>query len=294
MRQVKGSINRYVFTFKLTITISLVILISISPTYGLVISKPIQSLTQDVWIGYKSRVAADPSFTSKSLIEAFVAASTQYAAELKLRGTDRILPEIDFVFAGLLTAVVGKYYSMWKTARTKIYYVNDDLAVAHTPKKQISCGSNDATIFGIFVPTNAFQEYLMDGKTIPTLQQRFGSLVLPMSSLARAGFFASMVGYGITYILIYLRSLFLTSYISSTQNVNIIFASLYTGIYMALVSNIRYQILQGLLEPFLESCTQTDVVVRRILILVARIGNGFLGSFLAISGMRLLGLQRLR
>ena len=68
--------------------------------------------------GYERRIAADPSFLSKSLLEIVLAASTQYMAEVGRRGKGRILPEIDFVFAGILTAVCGKYYSMWRVART--------------------------------------------------------------------------------------------------------------------------------------------------------------------------------
>jgi hypothetical protein len=61
-------------------------------------------------IGYKRRVAANPSFPAKSLTEVFLAAGTQLAAECNRRGTSRLLPEIDFVFPAILTAVFGKYY----------------------------------------------------------------------------------------------------------------------------------------------------------------------------------------
>jgi hypothetical protein len=70
----------------------------------------IQHWTQQLQKGYKRRVRADPSFSSKSITEVIVAAGTQFAAEWNRRGADRILPEIDFIIPAILTAVFGKYY----------------------------------------------------------------------------------------------------------------------------------------------------------------------------------------
>jgi Protein RETICULATA-related len=272
--------------FVLTVVMVLTIIL-INPIEGMAITKPLQKLSENVLVGYRQRVAADPSFYSKSVLETLLAASTQYAAELKLRGSERMIPEIDFVFAGVLTAVVGKYYSMWKTAKTRKF--DDD----HNDDNQ-KTSNNDPILFGMTVPTNAFQHYLMDGKTNPTSLQRLGSIIVPMVPLARAGFIASLIGYGLTSILIHFRTILVPSYVSITRNVNVIYASLYTGLYMAISSNIRYQILQGLVEPVLEVLTQKFTVLRGFLIISVRIGNGFLGSFLAITGMRLLGLQQVR
>jgi hypothetical protein len=88
-------------------------------------------------------------------------------------------------------------------------------------------------------------------------------------------------------------------------------ASLYTGAFMAVVSNLRYQILQGIVEPRIvavcariASATSPAPASQRLnllegglrssLILAVRIANGILGSYLAIAGMRWLGLRRLR
>ena len=62
--------------------------------------------------GYRRRLAADPSFISKSITEVLVAAGTQLTAEWNRRGADRLLPEIDFVIPGILSAVAGKYYRL--------------------------------------------------------------------------------------------------------------------------------------------------------------------------------------
>lgn len=64
----------------------------------------------DVKVGYRQRVAADPSFALKSCAEVALAAGTQFAAEYRRRGAARMLPEIDFVFPAILAAIFGKYY----------------------------------------------------------------------------------------------------------------------------------------------------------------------------------------
>lgn len=79
---------------------------------------PIKSWTTEISVGYDRRVAADSSFPVKSIVEVFLAASTQFAAEWKNRGAPNMLPQIDFIFPAILTAVAGKYMSMWKTAKT--------------------------------------------------------------------------------------------------------------------------------------------------------------------------------
>jgi Protein RETICULATA-related len=71
---------------------------------------PWQRWTQQLHTGYQRRVAADPTFPSKSVTEILVAAGTQLTAEWNRRGVDRLLPELDFVVPAILTAVIGKYY----------------------------------------------------------------------------------------------------------------------------------------------------------------------------------------
>jgi hypothetical protein len=66
--------------------------------------------SQELGEGYRCRIAADPSFPQKSLTEVLMAAGSQFAAEWNRRGSDRLIPEADFVVPAILTAVFGKYY----------------------------------------------------------------------------------------------------------------------------------------------------------------------------------------
>ena len=268
-----------------------------------------QAILSSIKLGFSQRVAADPSFLSKSILEVILAATTQFMAEVSKRGRDRIIPEIDFVFAGILTAIFGKYYSSWRVAKT--IDAKDNISVDNDDSDDI----NRENTWRERVPTNAFQRTLLDGYTSPTLSSRALAFLLPMPQLFRAGVIASTIGYGLTSSLIWLRTIFMPSYVAQTSPVSVPLVALYTGAFMALVSNIRYQCLQGVVEPYLieapfdklESIganNNNGVIgniarcriwksIRASIIISVRWGNGLLGSWIAISGMRAFKLQRL-
>ena len=239
---------------------------------------------------YQSRIAADPKFFQKSIAEVILAAGTQLFAEYNRRGSQRILPELDFVIAGLLTAVAGKYYSMWRVAPTA-----STSSTHHNDKDKDKNRKDD----NCNVPTNAFQATLPNGTT-PTLSNRLLAFILPIPSLFRAGVIASGIGYGLTSLLVTLRSLIFPTYVPATIPVNVLHACLYTGAFMAVVSNIRYQVLQGVVEPVLiggllgRKRGRGWEGVKNGVIVGVRLANGIWGSCLAIAGMKAFGLQRLK
>eukprot|EP00980_Cylindrotheca_fusiformis_P007063 scaffold1482_cov120-Cylindrotheca_fusiformis.AAC.5 len=299
---------------------------------------PLGRWSREIKSGYSRRLAADPSFPAKSVTEVLLAAGTQLAAEWNRRGADRLIPEIDFVIPGVLTAVFGKYYSTLKGSSDrsrnqvasygvslsvclKAFFANflqpctdanmslSDSYLCSMWRVAKTLDNNDAMVDiaqegdkptdlmlgSMAVPTNAFQKYMLDGETKPTGLQRVGSLIAPMFPLFRAGMISSTVGYGIAALLIYVRTFLFPQYVASTQTINVLHASIYTGCFMALVSNIRYQVLQGIVEPSIEHIFQKRIpVLASFLIVLVRWLNGLLGSILAISGMRAFGLQKLK
>ena len=194
---------------------------------------------------------------------------------------------------------------MWRVAKT----VDIDDETTQTPQQHSTTTTSmdegdeqkevstpkDVLLFGkMAVPTNAFQQYLMDGQTKPSIIQRFGSFLAPIGPLFRAGFVSSFVGYGIVTLLIQIRSILFPSYVAATIPINVFYASIYTGCFMAVVSNIRYQLLQGIVEPAIDWSFRNIPPIRSILIFGVRWVNGLIGSMLAISGMRYFGLQRIK
>ena len=193
-----------------------------------------------------------------------------------------MIPQIDFVIAGILTAIAGKYYSMWRVAPT---FINTKAEGANA-----NSSTTDEGDVNISIPTNAFQT----DKSY-SLAQRGMAFILPIPSLFKAGFIASAIGYGLTQILISLRSLLVPSYEAATASMNILHACLYTGGFMAFVSNIRYQLLQGIVEPIVvENLFRKFPIVKAAVIFAVRLANGLLGSSLAIAGMKMFGLQKLK
>jgi len=281
----------------------------------------IRSWNEKFQTGYHRRVNGDSSFLGKSITEVLVAAGTQLMAEWNRRGSSRMVAELDFILPAVLTAVFGKYYSMWRTAKT-LDDDGDDANNEHAASsKPTHDTGGDPILFGLPVPTNAFQPKMADGISTPTTNQRLGSFLAPVPALFKAGTIVSGVGYGIVSFLLALRTRMVPSYQTQTIPVNVLYASVYTGCFMAVVSNIRYQILQGLVEPILidqwifggrkdvandegqvhgkeesklEARHRLQLVLRPFLIFVVRWLNGLLGSVLAITGMRMCGLQRMK
>jgi len=168
---------------------------------------------------------------------------------------------------------------MWRVAPTMF---------SESEQKKVLTADNDG--FWSKVPTNAFQR----GENISN-KMRAAAMITPIPNLFRAGFIASAFGYGLTAFLISLRTLLIPDYASVTRNVNVLAACLYTGGFMAVISNIRYQLLQGIIEPYLiEKPLAKFPKLKGITLFFVRLANGLLGSILAIMGMRIIGLQKLK
>lgn len=272
-----------------------------------------QQWTQALSRGYSRRLAADPAFPVKSVTEVVLAASTQLVAEYHNRGSslrNLLFLQVDFVVPAVLTAILGKYLSLWKTAPTldsrrsrsagstrtehRIAIGDAQFCKSDNGANEETRCSGDPKFWGQTVPTNAFQATLMDGVTVPTRKQRVGSLFVPMLPLFRAGCLASFIGYSLASAGVAVRTWLWPSFATATQPVNIVAATLYTGCFMAVVSNLRYQFLQGVVEPVIDRTFSRIPLLRAALVFAVKVANGFLGSSLAIAGMQLCGLQRMK
>jgi len=205
---------------------------------------PLKALITSAW---RARADADPKFRQKLALEAALACALQTTAEVQLRGR-AFGREADYVVAGVLTALAGKLVASFQAA----------------PSAQ-----------GV-AATNAFQP------DVP-LRDRVGAVVRPMPRLFGVGFAAAACGYGLTDCLTRLRDLCGIAVVAPPR-VPILGAAVYTGIFVAVVSNGSYQILQGLVERGWWGD-------QRALLFVGRAGRSLMASALAIRGMQLSGLQ---
>jgi hypothetical protein len=205
---------------------------------------PLRARLTNAW---RARADADPRFRQKLALEAALACALQTTAEVQRRGR-AFGHEADYVVAGLLTALAGKLVAAFQAAPS-------------------AAGK---------APTNAFQPDL-------PARARVGAVVGPMPRLFGVGFAAAAVGYGLTDGLTRLRDL-CGVVVAAPPRVPILGAAVYTGLFVALVSNGSHQILQGLVERGWWGR-------RQVLLVVGRAGRSLLASALAIRGMQLSGLQ---
>ncbi|KAF2293686.1 hypothetical protein GH714_004175 [Hevea brasiliensis] len=110
------------------------------------------------------------------------------------------------------------------------------------------------------------------------------------SKLFAVGTGASLVGVGITNVLINARKVFDKSFAAEAEDVPILSTSIAYGVYMAVSSNLRYQILAGVIEQrILEPLLHQHKVILSAICFAVRTGNTFLGSLMWVDYARWVG-----
>lgn len=159
----------------------------------------------------------------------------------------------------------------------------------HSPKKTVQL--NAVQRFFASCPENCFQKVPFGYQPF-TLNQRIGAVLRNGSKLLGVGFFASLTGVGITNALIAVRQLADPSWqpLNAPQNV-LVMSAAYAS-YMATSSNLRYQIVAGVLEERgVEVFFKNNPALCAVLSFVIRTSNTYLGSLMWVDYIRLLGLQ---
>lgn len=228
-------------------TLRTAVLISLAAVAAALTPQARPPLKARITSAWRARADADPKFRQKLALEAALACALQTTAEVQRRGR-AFGREADYVVAGVLTALAGKLVASFQAA----------------PSTQGAAA------------TNAFQP------DVP-LRARVGAVVRPMPRLFGVGFAAAALGYGLTDCLTRLRDLCGIAVVAPPR-VPILGAAVYTGVFVAVVSNGSYQILQGLVERGWWGD-------RRALLFVGRAGRSLMASALAIRGMQVSGLQ---
>ncbi|XVF73602.1 hypothetical protein PTKIN_Ptkin12aG0215500 [Pterospermum kingtungense] len=232
--------------------------------------------------GFRERLLADDLFLSKVAFECGVGIFTKSAAELEKRG-ERIMKELDFVFADVVMALVADFMLVWLPAPT----------VSLRPP--IPLNSGPISKFFTSCPDNAFQVALAG--TSYSFLQRIGSIVGNGAKLFGVGCGASLVGVGVTNTLINARKIFDKSFAAEAdwEDVPVFSTSAAYGVYMAVSANLRYQVLAGVIEQrILEPLLHKHKIILSAICFVVRTGNTFLGSLMWVDFARWIGVQRTR
>lgn len=205
-----------------------------------------------------TRTIVEPKFLQRFIGEVFLAIALQGIAEYQRRGK-AFLAEIDYVFAGILTAVLGKGIAAFRSAPS----------------------------VGAGTLTNAFQ--LGD---YTTLQRFLSFLIIPAPKLFISGAIAGGLGYSLSRFLTFLRLEIFKVGAAAAPVVPIVPAAIYTGCFLVFVSGPSYQILSGLIEQRTLDRVFKNDTINLFIVAVMRILRSLLASALAIRGMQMVGLQK--
>ncbi|KAI4365588.1 hypothetical protein MLD38_021559 [Melastoma candidum] len=214
--------------------------------------------------GWRSRVAADPQFPFKVLMEELVGVSACVLGDMASRPNFG-LNELDFVFSTLVVGSILNFTLMYLLAPT--------------------LGGSSSGLPAIF--STCPSSHMFDPGAYSVLE-RFGTFVYKGTVFAAVGFAAGLVGTAISNGLILMRKKMDPKFETPNKAPPTILNAATWAIHMGLSSNFRYQTLNGtefLLEKWLPSMAfKTSVVVLRCL-------NNVLGGMSFVVLARLTGSQ---
>nr|GMD24484.1 protein RETICULATA-RELATED 4, chloroplastic-like [Ipomoea batatas] len=228
--------------------------------------------------GFKERLLADDLFLAKVAMECGVGIFTKTAAEYERR-RENFFKELEIVFADVVMAIIADFMLVYLPAPT----------VSLRPPIALNAGRLAKFFYNC--PENAFQVALPG--TTYSLLQRLGAIARNGAKLFAVGTTSSLVGTLVTNALINARKTVDKSSSEGVENVPVLSTSFAYGVYMAVSSNLRYQVLAGIIEQrMLEPLLHQHKLVLSALCFAVRTGNTFLGSLLWVDYARWIGIQK--
>ncbi|XP_071728025.1 protein RETICULATA-RELATED 4, chloroplastic-like [Rutidosis leptorrhynchoides] len=228
--------------------------------------------------GFKERLLADDLFLAKVGIECGVGMFTKTLAEYEKR-KENFSKELEIVFADVVMAVIADFMLVFLPAPT----------VSLRPP--ISLNAGRLAKFFYNCPDNAFQTAL--GGTSYSLLQRLGATARNGTKLFGVGTASSLVGTIVTNTLINAKKAVQKPGDDEIENIPVLATSVGYGVYMAISSNLRYQLLAGVVEQrLLEPLLHQQKLMLSAACFIVRTGNTYLGSVLWVDYARLVGLQK--
>ncbi|KAK1390793.1 protein RETICULATA-RELATED 4, chloroplastic [Heracleum sosnowskyi] len=228
--------------------------------------------------GFRERLLADDLFLAKIGMECGVGIFTKTAAEYERR-RENFFNELEIVFADVVMAIIADFMLVWLPAPTISLRAPVALNAGRLAKFFHNC------------PDNAFQT-AMSGTSF-SLLQRMGAIVRNGTKLFAVGTTSSLVGTVVTNAVINARKSVGNTSAEEAENVPVLSTSIGYGVYMAVSSNLRYQIVAGVIEQrLLEPLLHKHKVLLSAMCFAVRTGNTYLGSLLWVDYARLIGIQK--
>ncbi|XP_052187382.1 protein RETICULATA-RELATED 4, chloroplastic-like [Diospyros lotus] len=228
--------------------------------------------------GFKERLLADDLFLFKVFMECGVGMFTKTAAEYERR-RENFFKELEVVFADVVMAIIADFMLVYLPAPTVCL------------RSPIAVNAGAIAKFFHNCPDNAFQVALAG--TSYSFLHRIGAIVRNGTKLFAVGTASSMVGTLVTNGLINAKKAVDKSSAEEVENVPVLATSVAYGVYMAVSSNLRYQILAGVIEQrILEPLLHKHKLMLSAVCFAVRTGNTYLGSLLWVDYARWVGIQK--
>ncbi|ESQ49210.1 hypothetical protein EUTSA_v10021092mg [Eutrema salsugineum] len=216
--------------------------------------------------GWRSRVAADPQFPFKVLMEELVGVSANVLGDMASRPNFG-LNELDFVFSTLVVGSILNFTLMYLLAPSAVSAGSSNLL----PGIFRSCPSSHMFEQGSF-----------------TVMNRFGTLVYKGMVFASVGLAAGLMGTAISNGLIMLRKKMDPSFETPNKPPPTLLNSLTWAAHMGVSANVRYQTLNG--AEFLMAKGLPPLVFKTGVVAL-RVVNNLLGGMSFVVLARMTGSQ---
>lgn len=222
---------------------------------------------------FRTRFLADSAFAFKLLVQELVGNGTALASEIAVRGKD-IVHELEYVASDLIVGTVVEAAFVWLLAPT--------MALPNA-----SAGGLRNYLAAL--PSNVFQQATAAQSF--TLSQRAVTFFYAGAQYALIGFVAGLVGTAITYGIIEARKQLDKTYKPERPLPAVIPNSAAWGAFMAVSSNTRFQVVEGMELGIARLATGRAQPVVNAGIVALRVANNYWGGVQFVQFFRYLGLH---
>ncbi|CAH2058626.1 unnamed protein product [Thlaspi arvense] len=233
--------------------------------------------------GFRERLLADPKFLNRLAIEEAISITTTLVAQYEKR-KENFFEELDYVITDSVRASVVDFFTVWLPAPTLSF-----LSYADETARPNSIDALRGLLGSI--PDNAFQKSL--GGKEWSLNLRIASVIVGGLKLAGVGVVSSFAAVGSSNALYAIRKLIkpeLAVSEKAKRSPMLKTAAVYGG-YLGTSSNIRYQIIAGLIEHRISDELSSQPLLVNMISFVVRVANSYYGTQQWIDLARSTGLQ---
>ncbi|CAN7138036.1 unnamed protein product [Brassica rapa subsp. narinosa] len=233
--------------------------------------------------GFRERLLADPKFLNRLAIEEAISITTTLVAQYEKR-KENFFEELDYVITDSVRASVVDFFTVWLPAPTLSF-----LSYADETARPNSIDALRGLLGSI--PDNAFQKSL--GGKDWTLNLRIASVIVGGLKLAGVGVVSSFAAVGSSNALYAIRKFIKPELAVSEQTKRspMLKTAVVYGGYLGTSSNIRYQIIAGLIEHRISDELSSQPLLVNMISFVVRVANSYYGTQQWIDLARSTGLQ---